>query len=326
MVLTCTALACAERIYPLYESLYVQRRDNALSNSESLSPEEKHRCGYTASLELLQELQRLGVYREVRETYQRLAIRNCIGDLDKSFNSLDIFKRDYRFLQSEGAKNLDLENILLSVLYHAPDQDIEKFASIQNGTPLDEFFYTMLCYEKEAHEKTLKEKNDAQRKAKEALAKINTLTKRINTLENTKSYRAIRFLYTVSSKLKQKLTGHTTEKQIMTDHPAEKQSRARPKDPSGTVSAKKDRRAAAQKRIAFLAFENFHFEVLSNMIRICNPEKNYITAYVHPYAKEEASKLLGSTSALVEWHDFDHLGGAERSAIHSGNVYKTRTK
>ena len=130
MVLTCTALAYAGRICPLNESLYVQRRDTGLSITGDLSSEEKHRCGYTASLGLLKELQRLGIYQDVRETYQRLAIHMCIWYLDKNFTKPDLFKRDYEFLQKEGFRNLDLENILPSVLYHDPDQDIEKFTTM----------------------------------------------------------------------------------------------------------------------------------------------------------------------------------------------------
>lgn len=213
VVLTCTALACAERIYPLYESLYIQRRDNDRSITSDLSSKDKHLCGYTASLGLLKELQRQGIYQDVRETYQRLAIHMCIWYLDKNFTKPDLFKRDYEFLQKEGFRNLDLENILPSVLYHDPDQDIEKFTTIQNGAALYEYFYARLLNEKRDHNKTLKGKNDAQRKVTEAREKIDALTQRINTLENTKSYRATRFLYTFPSKLKRKLTDLIVPKQ-----------------------------------------------------------------------------------------------------------------
>ena len=60
----------------------------------------------------------------------------------------------------------------------------------------------------------------------------------------------------------------------------------------------------AKQRIAFCAFEDFHFTALENDIRTCNLEQNYIIAYVNQNAKEEVSLMLGEKSALVEWHSY----------------------
>ena len=67
VVLSCVSLACANRIFPLFESLYVQRRDNPNSITGNLSTEEKHMCGYSASLGLLKELERLGLYELLKD-------------------------------------------------------------------------------------------------------------------------------------------------------------------------------------------------------------------------------------------------------------------
>ena len=73
---------------------------------------------------------------------------------------------------------------------------------------------------------------------------------------------------------------------------------------TGITYLKEKRYNKANKRIAFFAFENFHYEVLENMIRICNPKDNYLIAYVFPETKAEVSKVLGENSALIEWHDY----------------------
>lgn len=73
----------------------------------------------------------------------------------------------------------------------------------------------------------------------------------------------------------------------------------------GDIRAAKERYRKAKKRIAVCAFEDFHFAVIENEIRICNLEQNYIIAYVSPRAKKEVSKMLGNKSSLIEWHSYD---------------------
>lgn len=73
----------------------------------------------------------------------------------------------------------------------------------------------------------------------------------------------------------------------------------------GDIRAAKERYRKAKKRIAVCAFEDFHFAVIENEIRICNLEQNYIIAYVSQRAKKEVSKMLGNKSSLIEWHSYD---------------------
>ncbi len=64
-------------------------------------------------------------------------------------------------------------------------------------------------------------------------------------------------------------------------------------------------RKAAPKRIAILAFEQYHYNVVENIIQICNPKTNWIDVYTHLLEKNEISTLMGLKAEYVHWHWFE---------------------
>lgn len=273
VVLSCMALACASRIYPKFERLYVQRRDNVNSITGNLSTSEKHKCGYTASLGLLQELKRVGRYEELKKTYQRLAIHNCIWYFLKNLDNLEILEKDYHFLQQEGLAELDLLDIDLSVLADNTE-DMKVFLQIRDE-PFYKFLYDQI---KNAEKREWKTKTNLQKE-------IDQTRKQLQTIKNSKTYRAGEILLAVPKRV---LNWY---KKAITLHPLKRQDN-------------NERYKNAHKRIAFMAFENYHYDVLAWMMKTCNINNNYIIAYVNQKAKTEADSFLKELSNLVEWHTY----------------------
>ena len=149
VVLSCMALACAERIYVLRENLYVQRRDYSGSITSNLGTKAKCMCGYTASLGLMEELKRLGLYDELRETYQKLAIHNCIWYLEKEYENVGIMRDYFKFLKEEGFSKLDLDDLERRVEYEGK-QDNKEFEAVRSSD-FEEYLYHMIsnCRRKE---------------------------------------------------------------------------------------------------------------------------------------------------------------------------------
>lgn len=264
VVLSCTALACAERIYILHENLYVQRRDYNGSITSNLGTKAKCLCGYTASLGLMEELKRLGLYEDLRETYQRLAIHNCIWYLEKEYESVDVMKEYFNFLKDEGFRKLDLEQLERRVAYDGK-WDNKSFESVKK-MDFDEYLYWLLS---------------SYRKNEEA-AEVQLFKRKHLCLhyENSKAFKLGNGLLKMPRKVKEY-----------------------PKTINRIKRQKKYKNA--KKRIAIVAFENFHYEVTENVIRTCNIEKNFIAAYLNTPARREVSHMLGSkNSQLIEWHSF----------------------
>ena len=268
VVLSCTALACAERIYVLHEILYMQRRDYAGSITSNLGTEEKCMCGYTASLGLLEELRRLGIYEELRETYQRLAIHNCMWYMDKQYESVGILQNYYDFLKKEGFSNMDLDELEAGILREEND-DYKMFADVRSKDLTDYLYQALDRYRK-------KEEADSD--------KIKRIEKEYLKAKNSKDYNVGRKVLYIPRKVKnfRKTINRVVSK-----------------------SKGNNRYKKAGRRIAVFAFEKYHYEVIENIIRICNMEDNYIIAYVNNEAYKEISHMLGEEkSGLVEWHTF----------------------
>ena len=276
VVLSCMALACAERIYPKFERLYVQRRDNVNSITGNLSTVEKHKCGYTASLGLLQELKRIGKYEGLRKTYQRLAIHSCVWYFLKNFDNLEILKEDYEFLHNEGFKKLDLTELEPSV---AADntEDMKVFLEIRDE-PFYQFLYDrMKIAEKSAQDWKLKtQKAEWQTK------------KQIENIKNSKTYKIGNVILYGPRKARNLYKKFSTYAFSAEERRKEN-----------------NRYDKAPKRIAFMAFEEFHYHDFARMMRICNIENNYIIAYVNTKAKAEADVILQELSDLIEWHTYE---------------------
>lgn len=277
VVLSCMALACADRIFPKFERLYVQRRDNVNSITGNLSTTEKHKCGYTASLGLLRELKRIGRYKGLRKTYQRLAIHNCVWYFLKNCDNLEILREDYEFLQNEGFKNLDLIELEPTV---AADntEDMRVFLEIR-----DKPFYLFLYDRIKIAEKNAQ---DWKIKAQKAEWQIN---KQVENVKKSRTYKVGNILLCGPRKVRD------FYRRISSSNFNAKEAQK--------VKKRYDK---VPKRIAFMAFEEFHYDVLVRMMRICNIEKNYIMGYVNSKAKAEADVILGELSSLVEWHTYDN--------------------
>ena len=268
VVLSCTALACAEKIYILREILYTQRRDYTGSITSNLGTEEKCMCGYTASLGLKNELIRLGVYEELRETYQRLAIHNCIWYLDKQYANVSILQNYYEFLNKEGFSKLDLDELEIGIL-NENSNDYKMFVEVRKNEFVNYLYQVVNSYrEREAANK-------------DKLARIENAYEKVR---NSKDYTIGRkFIY-----------------------PLRKVKNIRKSINRATTKHKKrNKYRTAEKRIAILAFEKYHYEVVGNIMQICNLDKNYIVAYVNNEAKREISQMIGKErSELVEWHTY----------------------
>jgi hypothetical protein len=137
VVLTMSGLACAERICPIHENLYVQRRDNVNSITGNLNTNEKHLCGYTSSLGLKQALERLELYERLRPTYQTLAVHNIVWYLEQQLKKEGLFVEDYEFLHREGLKQLDLEKLAPEAQSSIPQKELRSYTLIRNTTPYE---------------------------------------------------------------------------------------------------------------------------------------------------------------------------------------------
>ncbi len=110
VVLTCLMMACSERIVPVDNVLYTQRRNNKSSITAGLGSATA-RCGYLSSEMLHDELVRRGLYDDLRISYEKLAAHNCVWYLEKVENDYDVLRAQYEFLRKEGFKRLGIDRL-----------------------------------------------------------------------------------------------------------------------------------------------------------------------------------------------------------------------
>ena len=131
VVLTCMMMALAKRIVPFEKVLYTQRRNNKHSITANLGVK-NYMCGYLASKELHDELIKRNIYDDIKISYQKLAIHNCIWYLDKIEENPRLFKKQFRFLKKSGFRELDIENISNLVDNNFLDkQELQKYYNIK---------------------------------------------------------------------------------------------------------------------------------------------------------------------------------------------------
>ena len=237
VVLTMSGLACAERICPIHDNLYVQRRDNVNSITGNLNTTEKHLCGYTSALGLKEALERLGLFERLRATYQVLAIHNVLWYLEKQRKQEDVYVADYDFLHREGLKNLDLEKLSAETQVACPAKELQAYTQLRNMT----LYQSLITQLQNAEAQIKKQEAEIQR------LNLNRALKVSNALRRTEQ----------ALRMKPKLLKYTR---------ISRQER----------SEEKALRKGKQKRICILAFETYHYNVVENMVRICNPLKNYV--------------------------------------------------
>ena len=237
VVLTMSALACAERICPIHENLYVQRRDNVNSITGNLNTTEKHMCGYTSSLGLKEALERLGLYERLQATYQILAIHNVLWYLEKQRKQEDVYVADYDFLHREGLKNLGLEKLTADAQVNCPSKELQSYIQLRSMT----FYKYMMTQLQNAEAQIKKLEGEIQR------LNLNRAMKVSNAIRRTEN----------ALRMKPKLLMYSR---------ITRQERAQ----------ERILQKGKQKRICILAFETYHYNVVENMVRICNPLKNYV--------------------------------------------------
>lgn len=293
VVLVCSALASAKRIYPIKEVLYYQNRGNPSSITKTLHTDEKHLCGFSAALGLKKELIRLGKYQLLRPSYQQLAIHCCMFYLQKTLCSENLFEEDFRMLAERGLKELDLIDIDSRV----PDNMIfaseyKSFLSLQSGS-LSAYF-----------------QNEMQALVQEK----DKLSSTIQKLKNSKSYRLGEFLLRHPKRIRNSLKASFSALKYIQFSFAD------------TLSFLK--RPKAGNRICIVALETFHYSITETIARICNPEKNDIQICTNKKAKNEIQKSLGDQAKKIKWcimDDFHFQGnGAEQRKAFANMLSKKK--
>ena len=267
VVLTLSALACAKRICPIEDDLYVQRRDNAGSITGSLNSEAKHLCGYTSALGLKEKLEELGVYQQLRATYQQLAVHNTIWYLEQQMDRPKVFQADYDFLREEGFEKLDIRKLLPEAERGCTAGERESYKRIV-GMSAFEYIYARMV------------------KAEDEAKQLNYEVKHMQASRLIKAAKAIQ-RGRRAMRIRPRIVwyGRTTMKERWTDS--------------------RDKRRK-EKKICILAFENYHYNVVENMVRICNPLKNYVEVRANGSGiREIGAPLEEALRSAVHWKNSD---------------------
>lgn len=251
--LTMSALACAERICPVKQALYIQRRDNPGSITGNLGSTAKHLCGYTSALGLKGELERLGLYEKLKVSFQILAVHNTMWYLEQQIDHEEIFRADYTFLKEEGFRTLGIDLLLPGALSGCTKADLGTYKLVCQTTP---YGFILNRYRK-------KEEQLEQKMTELQLIRMNRAHKAADLIVRGRT----------ALRLKPR---------------AAAAARVSAKDKRDDRAAKKN----AEKRICILAFEDYHYIVVENMIRICNPMKNYVEVRINGAGYSDIVKQL----------------------------------
>lgn len=154
VVLVCTAMASAKKIVPIRKTLYLQRRGNPFSITGKLDTEARHLCGYTASIGLKDELQRLNLYEQLKVSFLKLAVHNCLFYLEKIHTNKEFFESDFHFLHHQGFACLGVESVNdVRLAYRYLDKDeLKDFRMVCEGNLQDYYREKMIKNEEAAQQ------------------------------------------------------------------------------------------------------------------------------------------------------------------------------
>lgn len=279
VLLTTLALAHARKIYPVRESLYIQRRRLKSSITGNLLTEKKILCGYSASHQLMVELKARGLYEKLKVSFKVLSLHNCMWYLQKSRSvfskeqevsdeNYKLYRYQYEFIKNEGLNNLDIDQLDEFVLARSLKMDVDLYRYVKSNDFADEMLYCLKMSNK----------------------KLDSITGKYNKLKKS-------FLVRLNRKRRSFLARFKAKKRIKQERKAWEEH---------LIQATNARRTNdSQKSYCIMAFERFHYNVVIDYVRLCNPAVNHVEVFTRKECRDALEVSLGELSSKIIWAVYD---------------------